>query len=71
MLVAEECVAPPPLLPPHPAPPRTAQWVSASEKQALESVPLTTVQVCTFCEAKKKKKPFTHYKLKATFIAAN
>lgn len=36
-------------------------------KEALESVPLNTIQVCTYA----RRKPFTRYKLKATFIAAN
>lgn len=36
-------------------------------KGALEGVPLNAVQVCTYA----RRKPFTRYKLKATFIAAN
>ncbi len=57
MLVAEERVASP----------RTAQRVSVWEKGLWRVFLLTTVQVCTYA----RRKPFTRYKLKATFIAAN
>lgn len=59
MLVAEERVATPP--------PPPEQHSGCLRKGALESVPLNTVQVCTYA----RRKPFTRYKLKATFIAAN
>lgn len=61
MLVAEELVASPP-------PPNGAAGVLFQYKKgSLESVPLIAVQVRTYV----RRKPFTRYELKATFIAAN
>lgn len=60
MLVAEERIA-------SPAPSPNSTAGVRLGKGALESVPLNAVQVCTYA----RRKPFTRYQLKATFIAAN
>lgn len=52
----------------HPPPPNGAAGVLFQYKKgSLESVPLIAVQVRTYV----RRKPFTRYELKATFIAAN